>query len=113
MRWSQTVCLVLVMGFYCSVSTAGVRMQMTITLLSTCHCWKSWRRNGGATGLPDANELDAGRGYVREEILVREARRLNLDQDDVIIRRRLAQKYEFFLADADVQPSLMPTLGAF
>ena len=58
---------------------------------------------GQTQRLPDANELDAlVEGYVREEILVREARRLNLDQDDVIIRRRLAQKYEFFLADADV-----------
>jgi len=58
---------------------------------------------GQTQRLPDADELDAlVEGYVREEILVREARRLNLDQDDVIIRRRLAQKYEFFLADADV-----------
>ena len=70
---------------------------------------------GQTQRLPDANELDAlVEGYVREEILVREARRLNLDQDDVIIRRRLAQKYEFFLADADVptEPDL-DTLGAF
>jgi peptidyl-prolyl cis-trans isomerase C len=59
-----------------------------------------WR--GQTKRLPDANELDAlVEGYVREEILVREARRLGLDQDDVIIRRRLAQKYEFFLAGAD------------
>ena len=65
---------------------------------------------GQTRRLPDANELDAlVEGYVREEILVREARRLNLDQDDVIIRRRLAQKYEFLLADADVQPNPMPT----
>ena len=58
---------------------------------------------GQTQRLPDANELDAlVEGYVREEILVREARRLSLHKDDVIIRRRLAQKYEFFLADADV-----------
>ena len=58
---------------------------------------------GQTQRLPDANELDAlVEGYVREEILVREARRLSLDKDDVIIRRRLAQKYEFFLANADV-----------
>ena len=70
---------------------------------------------GQTQRLPDANELDAlVEGYVREEILVREARRLSLHENDVIIRRRLAQKYEFFLADAD-----MPTepdadaLGAF
>ena len=38
-------------------------------------------------------------GYIREEILVREARRLGLADDDVIIRRRLAQKVEFFMAN--------------
>jgi hypothetical protein len=33
--------------------------------------------------------------YVREEVLVREARALGLDREDPIIRRRLAQKIEF------------------
>ena len=33
--------------------------------------------------------------FVREEALVREARRLGLDQDDELIRRRLVQKMEF------------------
>lgn len=33
--------------------------------------------------------------YVREEALVREARRLALDRDDDLIRRRLVQKMEF------------------
>lgn len=32
--------------------------------------------------------------YVREEMLVREARALSLDQDDVVIRRRLSDKME-------------------
>ena len=70
---------------------------------------------GQTQRLPDANELDAlVEGHVREEILVREARRLSLHKDDVIIRRRLAQKYEFFLADADVptEPDA-DALGAF
>lgn len=50
---------------------------------------------------PNARELDALiEGYIREEILVREAARLGLDGDDIIIRRRLAQKVEFLLADA-------------
>ncbi len=45
-------------------------------------------------------EIDALiEGYIREEILVREAERWGLDADDVIIRRRLAQKVEFFLGD--------------
>ncbi len=36
---------------------------------------------------------------IREEVLVREALRLGLDQDDVIIRRRLVQKLEFLAGD--------------
>lgn len=37
--------------------------------------------------------------YVDEEILVREARSLGLDESDNIIRQRLAQKMNFLLAD--------------
>ena len=35
------------------------------------------------------------RAWTLEEMRVREARRLGLDQDDSVIRRRLAQKYDF------------------
>ena len=53
---------------------------------------------------PNARELDALiEGYIREEILVREAQRLGLDDEDVIIRRRLAQKVEFMMADEVVE----------
>jgi hypothetical protein len=50
---------------------------------------------------PSDDEL-AGivREYVREEVLAREAKRLGLDQDDTVIRRRLAQKMEFASAEA-------------
>lgn len=37
--------------------------------------------------------------YLREELLAREARALGLDRDDVIVRRRLAQKMTFLLED--------------
>lgn len=40
--------------------------------------------------------------FVREEILVREAKQLGLDRDDVIIRRRLAQKLTFVTEDLAV-----------
>ena len=33
--------------------------------------------------------------YVREEVLCREAKAMGLDQDDVIVRRRMRQKFEF------------------
>lgn len=38
--------------------------------------------------------------FVREEIATREAMRIGLDRDDVIIRRRLRQKVEFLTEDA-------------
>lgn len=39
-------------------------------------------------------------GHIREEILMREAIALGLDVDDIIIRRRLAQKMEFTMGEA-------------
>jgi hypothetical protein len=46
-------------------------------------------------------------GLVREELLAREAREMRLDEDDTIVRRRLAQKVEFLLRDTErlVDPS--------
>ena len=45
---------------------------------------------------PTQQELQAlAEDYVKEEILYREAQALGLDQDDLIIRRRLRQKMEF------------------
>lgn len=38
--------------------------------------------------------------FIREEVLVREAIRLGLDQDDAVMRRRLVQKMEFLAASA-------------
>jgi PPIC-type PPIASE domain len=35
--------------------------------------------------------------FVREEVLYQEAKNLNLDKDDYVIKRRLVQKYEFML----------------
>jgi hypothetical protein len=37
--------------------------------------------------------------HVREEVLYREALALGLDRDDTIVRRRLAQKFEFLAED--------------
>jgi len=38
-------------------------------------------------------------GHIREEVLYREALALGLDRDDTIVRRRLAQKFEFLTED--------------
>ena len=37
--------------------------------------------------------------YVREEVLYREAKAMGMDQDDVIVRRRMRQKFEFLAED--------------
>jgi len=37
--------------------------------------------------------------YVREEVLYREAKAMGLDQDDIIVRRRMRQKFEFLAED--------------
>lgn len=58
---------------------------------------------------PSPQDLDMLlEGYIREEILVREALRRDMNVDDVIIRRRLAQKMEFVLGEDELslaQPS--------
>lgn len=40
--------------------------------------------------------------FIREEVFYHEALKLNLDQDDEIIRRRLVQKYEFLQQDLGI-----------
>ena len=49
---------------------------------------------------PTREELHAlVAGYLKEELLGREARAMGLEQNDPIIRRRLAQKVEFIVND--------------
>jgi PPIC-type PPIASE domain len=55
---------------------------------------RQWHRE------PTQAELrDLVRNLVNEELLAREAKRLGLDENDTIVRRRLAQKLEFLLQD--------------
>jgi peptidyl-prolyl cis-trans isomerase C len=59
------------------------------------HMWmRQWQRP------PTESEL---RGlvqeHIREEVLCRQALRMGLEQDDMIVRRRLAQKMEFLTQD--------------
>lgn len=52
---------------------------------------------------PNADELDGLiRDYIKEEIYYREALRLGLDKDDVVVRRRLRSKMEF-LANSEAE----------
>ena len=59
-------------------------------------------------GEPNEAELRAlVRGFVKEQLLARQAQELGLDKDDVVLRRRLAQKMTFLLQDNSrrAQPS--------
>jgi len=54
---------------------------------------------------PTREEIDGMVGdAVREEILYREAMALHMDQDDVIVRRHLAQKLQFVSEDTNPVP---------
>ena len=57
-----------------------------------------WESRWGRAPSPD--ELDNMiKEHIRETVLYREALALNLDKEDVVIRRRLGQKLEFLSAD--------------
>ena len=64
---------------------------------------------------PTRQELQGlAEDYVMEEILYREAQALGLDQDDLVIRRRLRQKMEFLNADlTEPQPPMDADLQAY
>ncbi len=51
--------------------------------------------------------------YIRDEVFYREGRGAGLDRDDVIIRRRVRQKMEFFAEDASVQEPSEAQLTAY
>ena len=72
-----------------------------------------WKTQMGRA--PSSDELNALiDDHVREEILVREAKRLRLDEGDVIVRRRLAQKLAFLTEDvAALEPPSAAELRAY
>ena len=72
-----------------------------------------WRAQFGRR--PTEAELTTvARAWTLEEMRVREARRLGLDQDDSVIRRRLAQKYDFLINNpASLAPPSDATLRTY
>ncbi len=62
----------------------------------------------------EAELTTVARAWTVEEMRVREARRLGLDQDDSVIRRRLAQKYDFLVNNpASLSPPSDATLRTY
>ncbi|SDR63834.1 PPIC-type PPIASE domain-containing protein [Rhizobiales bacterium GAS113] len=51
--------------------------------------------------------------YVRDEIFYREAKAAGLDRDDLVIRRRLRQKMEFFAEDTGISEPSDEQLAAY
>lgn len=81
------------------VDPASRRVEITEEQVARLSAgWEQmWRRP------PDASEIDAIiREYIKEEIYYREAKRLGLDDDDAVVRRRLRSKMEF-LVRAEVE----------
>lgn len=90
-----------------------------LALVAINHAWSNYQGEQGRTITVSAAELDrlsalwantAGRlptgedkqqiidQYVQQEVLVREAERLGLGDEDTIIQRRLAQKMDFLVS---------------
>jgi PPIC-type PPIASE domain len=69
---------------------------------------RTWRRP------PSKEELQGlVDDYIRDEVFYREGRAAGLDRDDVIIRRRVRQKMEFFAEDLSVQEPSEAQLTAY
>ena len=69
---------------------------------------RTWRR------LPSKDELQGLiDDYIRDEVFYREGRVAGLDRDDIIIRRRVRQKMEFFAEDISAQDPSEEQLTAY
>ena len=84
--------------FTSSDSTAASESTLKISLEMIQTLEEQWlARNGRDVEESVLDELIEN--LIREELLVREAKRLGLDQNDVIIHRRLMQKMDFLSAN--------------
>ena len=96
--------LLLALLIYIIYGLFGVKQSLeserTILVTQSTINWleESWEKRWNRP--PTEKELDGLiNQYVRETILYQEALNMELDRDDVIIRRRLAQKFEFLTQD--------------
>ena len=86
------------------VGADGNRIEVTADRIQQLR--ETWTRQRGAP--PTQRELDSLiEAFIREEVLYREAIASGLDQDDTIVRRRLAQKVEFLAQSvaSTIEPS--------
>lgn len=86
------------------VEAAG-RNTIRITAADAERLGNIWARQWSRP--PTADEVKGIlTAHLKEEVLVREARQLKLDQDDTVVRRRLAQKMTFLLEDTTSVPDV-------
>ena len=77
--------------------------RITITQANLDRLATTWLKRVGRP--PSAQEREQQlEHYIREQVLYREAMAMGLDQDDVIVRRRLAQKMEYLFNDLSFIP---------
>jgi hypothetical protein len=69
---------------------------------------RTWQRPPGKEELQGLVD-----DYIRDEVFYREGRAAGLDRDDVIIRRRVRQKMEFFAEDAAISEPTEDQLAAY
>ena len=81
--------------------TLSTRYVITIGPAERLRIYNSYAQQYGVPATPEQMKAMVER-YVREEIFLREGVALNLDKDDEIVRRRIAQKYEFLQQDLGV-----------
>lgn len=98
---------ILMFGIYNLYNSNAATRTVNIDSATISQMKWRWQKQWGRD--PNQSELTGlVNAYVREEILAREAVKLRLDQDDPIIRRRLAQKMEFVLSDALTSEAIDP-----
>lgn len=82
---------------------AETDQRITITQTDLERLASAWLKRTGRP--PSAQEREQQiEHYIREQVLYREAMAMGLDQDDVIVRRRLAQKMEYLFNDLSFVP---------
>jgi len=90
----------LLFATYDWLSGGGVEEARVVRMTSAEVTWlrETWARQWQRA--PSEEEL---RGlvadYLKEELLAREAKEMGLDENDTVVRRRLAQKMEFLVQD--------------
>ena len=91
----------------------GDDYQILVTTGQQNRIFEQWQAQ---MGRPPTEEEAQGllQHWLKEEILYREAKKLGLDADDTIIRRRLAQKLTFLNEDlANAEPPTKEELEAY